>query len=350
MGRAKRPTQADIARIAGVSQATVSLVLNDRAEVTGIPLATRQRVADAIRRLGYVANPVARTLAGGLNQILGVYTFESAFPLDEDDFYFPFLVGIEEEAETLGYDLLMFTSAGPERRMFHDGATRLSLADGALVLGREPNIEDIRRLRDGGYRFVYIGRREVPGDGISFVTADYAAATRAVTNWLIKLGHRRFTRWRMRHGAVEAAQDRERGFRQALKEAGLTARLPRTVDAPGEVGALYEQLARTETTALVIDQQLLAETLFEHCRDRGIDLVQQLSIVVLGDTIGTHTVLGPRQPKWSGFHVPRRRMGAAATRALAQSLRSGAHEPVAIEIPCELVTGETVRAPHEAKR
>ena len=52
----------------------------------------------AVVGAGNVAVPVARTLAGGLNQILGVYTFESAFPLDEDDFYFPFLIGIEKEA------------------------------------------------------------------------------------------------------------------------------------------------------------------------------------------------------------------------------------------------------------
>lgn len=352
MGRAKRPTQADIARVAGVSQTTVSLVLNDRAETTGIPTATRQRVEEAMRALGYVANPVARTLAGGLNRILGVYTFESAFPLDEDDFYFPFLVGIEEEAESLGYDLLMFTSAGPERRMFHEGSTRLSLADGALLLGREPNVEDIGRLRDSGYRFVYIGRKDVPGGGISAVMADYAEATRAVTSRLIELGHREFARWRLRHGGPEAAEDREAGFRKALGDAGLTAGQVETLDSPEQVGAVYERLADTDITALVVDQQSLAEALREYGESRGLDVLERLSIAVLGDTIGTHTVPA-RQPEWSGFEVPRKRMGAAATRALVGALNADADtgdEPVVITVACELVTGTTVAVPCDVTR
>jgi DNA-binding LacI/PurR family transcriptional regulator len=337
--RGRRPTQADIARRVGVSQATVSLVLNGRAVEAGIPLATQRRVAEAIRSLGYVANPVARTLAGGMNRILGVYTFEPAFPLDGDDFYFPFLVGIERAAESLGYDLLMFTSTGAERRMFTDGATRLSLADGALLLGREPDVDDICRLRDGGYRFVYIGRHEVPG--ISMVTADYAGATRAVTERLAGLGHRRFARWRLRHGSAEAAKDREAGFRQALSEAGMTARQPRTLDSVDEVPALHDALAGSTTTALVVDQQALAEALADHCRAVGSDLLDRLSVAVLGDTIGVRPTAAPR-PEWSGFRVPREEMGAAATRALVTRLGSDVDEQVTVPVPCEPVVGATV--------
>lgn len=338
-----------------MSQTTVSLVLNDRAEVTGIPTATRQRVADAMRSLGYVANPVARTLAGGLNRILGVYTFESAFPLDEDDFYFPFLVGIEEQAESLGFDLLMFTSAGAQRRMFHDGSTRLSLADGALLLGREANVEDICRLRDNGYRFVYIGRKEVPGGGISTVEADYAAATSAVTIRLIELGHRRFARWRLRQGGPEAAQDRETGFRQALAEAGLSAADVQTLDSPDQVGELYDQWDRGDTTALVVDQQSLAEALRECGRARGVDVLGTRSVAVLGDTIGTHTVPAS-EPEWSGFAVPRKRMGAAATTALVAKLASqsddadAVDESVVITVACDAVEGSTVAPPVTGRR
>ncbi len=70
------------------------------------------RVVTAVDELGYVADAAARSLAGGQNYLLGVFTFESIFPLQHRDFYYPFLVGIEEEAEQLGYDLLLFTSGG----------------------------------------------------------------------------------------------------------------------------------------------------------------------------------------------------------------------------------------------
>lgn len=63
-----RFTQADVAAMAGVSQSTVSFVLNGNAPV-GVRISeeTRKRVLDAIRITGYSANPVAQSLAGGRN-------------------------------------------------------------------------------------------------------------------------------------------------------------------------------------------------------------------------------------------------------------------------------------------
>src|SRR5918993_1148378 len=111
----RRITQRRIAELAGVSQATVSLVLNDKAD------------------------PAARRLAGVGNKILGVFTYEPAFPTASQDFYAPLLSGIEQAAEELGCDLLLFTSApvvNGTRRLFHEH-NRLRLADGCLLLGVE---------------------------------------------------------------------------------------------------------------------------------------------------------------------------------------------------------------------
>ena len=135
----RRITQRDIARLAGVSQTTVSLVLNNRSsEETRIPEETRARVLSVIRETGYVADPVARRLADRHNRILGVFTYEPVFPSATADFYHPFLVGIEECAERLGCDLLLLTSVpviDGRRRIYHED-NRLRLADGCILLGR----------------------------------------------------------------------------------------------------------------------------------------------------------------------------------------------------------------------
>jgi DNA-binding LacI/PurR family transcriptional regulator len=62
---------------------------------------------------------------------------------------------------------------------------------------------------------------------------------------------------------------------------------------------------------------------------------------VLGDTMGTRSDAGPPL-EWSGFRIPRKEMGAAATRALVDKLEADVDEPVEIKVPCELVDGETV--------
>src|SRR5690606_21889795 len=117
--------------------ATVSLVLNGTATSTNrIPEETRTRVQNVIRETGYVADPVARRMVKGLNRILGVFTYEPAFPSEQADFFTPFLFGIEEAAQELGYDLLLLTGAGRKRKIFGDNA-RLRLADGCVILGRK---------------------------------------------------------------------------------------------------------------------------------------------------------------------------------------------------------------------
>ena len=70
----KGPTQREVARLAGVSQAAVSQVLNGGEGGIRIPDATRQRVLQAMQDVGYVPNVAARRLAGGRNRILGVFT------------------------------------------------------------------------------------------------------------------------------------------------------------------------------------------------------------------------------------------------------------------------------------
>ncbi|MCB0128681.1 MAG: LacI family DNA-binding transcriptional regulator, partial [Caldilineaceae bacterium] len=95
----KRPRQTDVAKLAGVSPATVSVILNNRLDGNvRISAETRARVLDAVEQLGYVTDPVARSLAGGRNSLLGVFAFDEIFPPQQRNLRYSFLVGIEHEA------------------------------------------------------------------------------------------------------------------------------------------------------------------------------------------------------------------------------------------------------------
>ena len=95
--RPSRITQRDIAELAGVSQATVSLVLNGalrrRAASRRRPA---QRVLEVIRETSYVADPPRAAWPGSDNNLLGIFTYEPAFPSESSDFYTPLLIGIEQ--------------------------------------------------------------------------------------------------------------------------------------------------------------------------------------------------------------------------------------------------------------
>ena len=342
-GGMRRPTQADIARLAGVSPATVSLVLNERDSEVRISPATRERVLAVMREWGYVPNASARSLAGGRNKILGVYTFEPVFPTTSVDFYFPFLLGMEQEAAELGYDLLLFTSAGGQRQVFRDGSTRLSLADGALLLGRTPNVEEIERLRDSGYPFVYVGHREVSGPPISYVAADYTGATRQLTERLFELGHERVAYARLGDGDAQPSRDREKGFRLAVPAGGT--RRPTgpvwTLGSPDEVDGLLEEIVRGGITGVVAEQELLAEELLAAAKRQALTVPDDLSLVVLGDSTGARRTETP----WSGLVVPREQMGRQTTRLLARLLEAPDAAAQTEAVGCTLVPGATVGPP-----
>ncbi len=191
----RRVTQADVAAMARVSQSTVSFVLNGNAP-SGVRISeeTRHRVLDAIRITGYSANPIAQRLAGGRNQILGVFTYETTFPRGGQGFYGAFLNGIEHAAEKLGVDMLLFTSArvvAGQRRLARDGWQRLGIADGCLLLGQQEDRGELQHLLDTNYPFVFIGKRVSEGRTLPYVGADYVSATERQVERLVGLGHRR---------------------------------------------------------------------------------------------------------------------------------------------------------------
>lgn len=333
-----RVTQRDIARLAKVSQTTVSVVLNDRTESSArIPEETRDRVLKVIRETGYIADPLARRLLQQRNQILGVFTYESVFPSASADFYHPFLAGIEECAEQLGCDLLLFTSApvtGGRRRVFHKN-NRLRLADGCLLLGREIPRDELSRLIAEHYPFVSVGRRDDADGRVPYVGADYVGATATVVERARALGHRRIAFVGPGAGA-ESSADRLRGFRRAAGK--RAAHEPTGGRAPSE---LLDTLVATGVTAAVVEDAADAVALVDAAAARGIDVPADLSVIGLGD---------PTRPAgtdidFSGFHVPRREMGRLATELLEAILSGQAAADTQRLLPCELVEGTTLTAP-----
>lgn len=223
--KVRAPRQSDIARLAGVTQSTVSLVLSGRAAAESIPQATQDRVLAAVKELQYVPNVAATSLRGGRTGLIGVHTFEPVFPVASDDYYNPFLVGIEEQAVDLKVDLVLFASTQGDdgtRRIYANGTNRLRLADGAVMLGMEQNEEDLVRLAAEQYPFVFIGQREGASAQRPYVAPDYHQALASVLEPLADAGHRRiaYLGESVRRRPQEARYD---GFLAHLARLGLTS-------------------------------------------------------------------------------------------------------------------------------
>jgi DNA-binding LacI/PurR family transcriptional regulator len=333
MAARKRLTQKDIAQLAGVSQATVSLVLNGSpSDARRIPDDTRERVLKVIRDTGYVADPVARRMVSGLNRILGVFTYEPAFPSDHADFFLPFLLGIEEAAQRLGYDLLLLTGAGENRKIFGDNV-RLRLADGCIVLGRQFDHDELARLVGGDFPFVAVGRRDDAGGPVPYVGGHYAEATASLLMRARSMGHTRLAYVGFKSGA-ESSVDRWSGFENSLGDADL-------VYTSHEVGVasglLLDELLAANVSCVFCTELADAMGLEAAARERGVAVPADLSIVVLGNHIRTEE---PGR-KFTSFSIPREAMGGGATEMLVRRIEQNA--PVQqVLLPCQLLEGDTL--------
>lgn len=332
----KRLTQNDIAKLAGVSQATVSLVLNGApTALARIPQETRERVEQIIRETGYVADPIARRMVKGLNRILGVFTYEPAFPSAQADFFAPFLLGIEEEAQVQNYDLLLFTGAGVdrERKIFAEG-NRLRIADGCLVLGREFDRAELARLVAGDYPFVAIGRRDDAGGPVPYVGGDYRNGTRVLVERARRFGHSRLAYIGPR-GPAESITDRWSGFTGALGDGVELVRHIAVEDRPAS--EILDAILSSGTTAAFFVELADAVRVEAVARMRGLSIPGDFSVVVLG----SHIRAERSHMKFTAFDIPREEMGRRATAMLVRRIESAA--PVEqILLTCEPVEGESL--------
>lgn len=371
----------------GVSQATVSVVLNGRSDSeVRIAPETRDRVLRAIAETGYVADPVARRLGARHNKIIGVFTYESVFPSANSDFYHPFLVGIEQRAEILGCDLLLLTSApvvDGRRRIFHED-NRLRLADGCVLLGRSLDKLELTRLVADGLPFVSIGRRDDAGGPVPYVGADYPTAVAALVHRAVSLGHTRLAY--LGHGdGPESWADRMLGFRTAIASAGAYGLHlppassavgdphPRTFQSPAEIATYRDvdhragraaataydpqpvrgqipagfdsggdvdhekvlaAIIKAKITAVFAEDHADGVVLHQLAAERGVPL----SIATLGEPM---RAASPINLEFSGFRIPRQQMGSEAVEVLT-ALIEGNPTQLQRLLPCEVVAGETL--------
>lgn len=330
--------QSDVARSAGVSQATVSLVLQSDPRISPT---TRARVLAALREMGYSPNIAARSLRRGRTNLIGVYTYSPVFPVGSEDYFHDFLLGVERAAVQRGNDLVLFTStegSDGRRRIYAGGENRLMLADGAVILGVEYDAEELTRLAGEGFPFVFIGRREIPGVDAPYVTADYRAATMRLAEDLRARGHRRVS---YLAGAVRRGPLVERwsGFEAGARERGLVVDGPHALTAEELTVDAVVRALRTGATCFLVETAVLADRFARVIADLGLRAPEDLSAVFL-DT-------GPHE--WgdasSALGIPREEMGRAAVDLLLAIVDGGAPKFDSVVLPCRAPSAATLGSP-----
>jgi LacI family transcriptional regulator len=213
----RRPTQRDIAVATGMSQTAVSLVLNRVASST-VSAEARERILQSAQQLGYVPNRTAQNLQSARTRTLACIVPDITNPI------YPAMVrGFQSAADAAGYDTMIYDTDGtPERE--HRALQWLSQGhvDGAIAVFFHIEPAELASLR-GHVALVLVGNQaHRPSRAYDNVYVDNAAAAQAMTQALIDKGH---TRIAMLSCPLGPGAERQRGYRAALKQAGLAARV-----------------------------------------------------------------------------------------------------------------------------
>lgn len=209
------PGIEEVARLAGVSAATVSRALSGRGQVSP---ATRIRVQAAAAELGYVVSSSASGLATGRMRNVGV-----VIPFLNRWFYGGVVEGAESALLAQGYDLTLYNLGGSvdERRSVFEHFLLRKRVDAVIAVSLELTERELQRLHDLRKPMVGVGG---PLPGVRTLSIDDIAVSRLVTEHLVGLGHRRIA-----HIGGDRALDldfhlptnRRIGYEAALQAAGL---------------------------------------------------------------------------------------------------------------------------------
>jgi len=207
-------TMKDVAKRAGVALVTVSRVVNANGYVHEN---TRARVQAAIDALGYIPNQVARNLNSRQTNTVAL-----VLPTISDPFWHSIARGVEDEAESRGYSVLLCNTdddSSKEAR-YIDTLLRDRVC-GVVIVPAFESAPQLQRLQRQGMPFVQVHRRVTAIDS-DFIGMDSYSGTRALTNHLIAQGRARIA-YVGGVNALSTGAERLVGYREALADAGITA-------------------------------------------------------------------------------------------------------------------------------
>jgi DNA-binding LacI/PurR family transcriptional regulator len=335
----KRPTQADVARLAGVTQATVSFVLNGSHAIS-VPAETRQRIRDTADSLGYRPNALARGLSSGSSSLIAV-TLPGV-----TDFFSDVVHGIEDVARRYGYSVIISTTDDdPKQELANLDVFASRQVDGTIICGSRLEADELNHVAQD-HRLAVLTRKTPVSAGIVKIPGEEGLYK--ITSHLIGLGHTAIG-----HIGWQPAGENERepGYSRALRDHGITPD-PRWVTV--SLQATVEEGARCLTQLLERDPHLTAVTCYSDMLAIGALLAakrlnrrvpEDLAIVGFDDM----PVAAIVSPALTTIRVPRYKTGQMLMEILLRVIDAEGDYEEKQEVELELMVRESCGAQLAAK-
>ncbi|MFT4134958.1 LacI family DNA-binding transcriptional regulator [Microbacterium sp.] len=336
----RRPTLADVARLAGMSKSATSMILNNK-EGSRLSAAAAERVRAAATELGYRPNPAAQSLRLGHTRTLGFVSDNVTLTR----YASAMIRGVLDTAAQHDHTVLITETGGDPQRL--DASIQSMLdrrVDGILVGLFQARMVDVPRIPANLPLLIVNGT--TPQDHPSVLPGEYAAG-RTVAEFLLNAGHRRIAfigpvRRLMNDPRQSVSiDDRLQGMDDAFAAGGVS---PLRVDvAEWTVQLGYEHALRTittrpELTAIVAGNDNIAFGVYQAMHELGLRIPHDLSVISFDD----EEVAAYQRPGLTTARLPYQEMAQRAVEMLL-----GRREPAHETLPMPLVVRESVGPPRD---
>lgn len=334
-----RVTVIDIAKAAGVSKSTVSLVLQGSSLVNE---GTRAKVNSVMREMGYVYNRGAANLrqSNAKSKIIGIVVNDLT-----NSFFAELAVGVDMVVQSAGFvQFLANTAENVDRQQEVIASMREHGISGLIVSpARGTDAFDLRPLAAAGIPVV-VAVRGVPGAKVSSIVSDNKGGTLLAVRHLASMGHSRIA---FLGGFSDTAvfQERLDGYREGLRTTGLILHedlvLPSSASRAGGVEAIGRAMALAEPpTAAVCFNDTVAFGVCDGLRARRIEPGHDFAVVGFDDVIEAKTAV----PALTTISVDPQAMGRRAAQMLLKQINAGRPEAEAVVGSVRLVVRESCGA------
>ncbi len=333
------PTIYDVARESGVSYTTVSRALSGYEFVKP---STREKVLRAARKLGYVPNQQARSLAGGRSNMIGVLV-----PTLSNGYISEIIYGIDEELSKSGYTIILYTTHRHQGKESTYVATMINGgAEGLLLVVPLISSSYLDALHQQDFPYVLIDQM-TETEQCPSVTATNRQGAYEATQYLIELGHRRIG-FVSGLAGLHSATERLAGYEAALSDHGIPPRDELIIggDFLVQGGHLATQtlLSLPEPpTAIFAANDMSAFGALEAIRQRGLQVPDDISVIGFDDIPHASLVY----PKLTTVHQPLTEIGREAAIMLLKCIEDVDYRPPQVILPTRLIFRDSCGPPRQ---
>lgn len=329
------PTIKDVARLAGVSISTVSRVMNDSKPVS--PEA-RRKVLDAIKKLDFKPNELARSLVMRRSNLIGVIVKDIAI-----SYMTEIVRGIEEVGRMYNYDILLSSSYGDielEKKIINFMFTKQ--VEGIVLISEDAKPEVVYMLKNQTTPYIQLDKFYDHNETFS-VTIDYKEASKKMTEFLIGEGHENIL-FVKEYQNAKIGQEKLKGYKEAMNDHNLFS-MEITVDGVTDKDGyrygeeIWRIIEHEKLTAAFFSEDGLAIGFLNYCYDNNKKVPDEISVAGFGDI----KVSSLYRPRLTTVREPYYDYGAVAVRKIIKKLKDKVEIDSGTILPSSIIERETVK-------